>query len=224
MGSTRARSQTCWAAWPHWTFSWGDTPLSAWAQPLPCTGLKQKTPPLVLDPGVRMRPAVGLIVHQRSGAPLQGIAGRLSTAPAWTAVEVARQLHRPRVLATLDAALRSMQCTGSELESAVARQRGRQGIVAVRELLPFADGRAESAMESEARLVMIDRGLPLPELQYPIRDGEAVARRLRMARGTSGGGIRKHRLACRAQRDASRQNAVGHDSGAWVDDYSYRRA
>ena len=29
-------------------------------------------------------------------------------------------------------------------------------------------------MESEARLVMIDRGLPFPELQYPIhgRDGE----------------------------------------------------
>jgi very-short-patch-repair endonuclease len=46
--------------------------------------------------------------------------------------------------------------------------------VAVRELLPFADARAESAMESEARLVMIDRGLPLPELQYSIRgrDGE----------------------------------------------------
>jgi hypothetical protein len=128
----------------------------------------------VLDPGVRTRPAVGLMVHQRSGAPLQRIAGRLSTAPAWTAVEVARQLHRPRALATLDAALRSMQCTRSEIESAVAEQRGRRGVVAVRELLPFADGRAESAMESEARLVMIDRGLPLPELQYSIRgrDGE----------------------------------------------------
>jgi hypothetical protein len=128
----------------------------------------------VLDPGVRMRPAVGLMIHQRSGAPLQRITGRLSTAPAWTAVEVARQLHRPRALATLDAALRSMRCTRSELENAVAQQRGRRGIVVVRELLPLADGRAESAMESEARLVMIDRGLPLPELQYPIRgrDGE----------------------------------------------------
>lgn len=128
----------------------------------------------VLDPGVRMRPTVGLTVHQRTGAPLHRIAGRLATAPAWTAVEVARQLHRPRALATLDAALRSMRCTRSEIESAVSEQRGRRGIVAVRGLLPFADGRAESAMESEARLVMIDRELPLPELQYPIRgrDGE----------------------------------------------------
>jgi hypothetical protein len=128
----------------------------------------------VLDPGVRMRPTVGLMVHQRNGARLQRVQGRLATSPAWTAVEVARQLRRPRALATLDAALRSIHCTRNEIENAVAEQRGRRGIVAVRDLLPFADGRAESAMESEARLVMIDRGLPLPELQYTIcgRDGE----------------------------------------------------
>ena len=128
----------------------------------------------VLDPGVRMRPAVGLMVHQRTGAPLRRIAGRLATAPAWTAVEVARRLHRPRALATLDAALRSTWCSRSEIASAIVEQRGRRGIVAVRELLPLADGRSESAMESEARLVMIDRGLPPPELQYPIRgrDGD----------------------------------------------------
>jgi hypothetical protein len=128
----------------------------------------------VLDPGVRMRPTVGLMVHQRTGARLRRVAGRLATAPAWTAVEVARQLRRPRALATLDAALGSIHCTRNDIQCAVAEQRGRRGIVAVRDLLPFADGRAESAMESEARLVMIDHGLPLPELQYPIygHDGE----------------------------------------------------
>jgi hypothetical protein len=128
----------------------------------------------VLDPGVRMRPTVGLMVHQRTGARLQPVSGRLATAPAWTAVEVARQLQRPRALATLDAALRSTRCTRNEIERAVAEQRARRGIISVRKLLPFADGRAESAMESEARLVMIDHGLPLPELQYPIhgRRGE----------------------------------------------------
>ncbi|CPR03175.1 hypothetical protein BN971_00272 [Mycobacterium bohemicum DSM 44277] len=128
----------------------------------------------VLDPGIRMRPTIGLMVHQRTGAPLRRIAGRLATTPAWTAVEVARQLPRPRALATLDAALHSLRCNRNEIESAVTEQRGRRGIVAVRGLLPLADGRAESAMESEARLVMIDRKLPMPELQYPIhgRDGE----------------------------------------------------
>ncbi len=128
----------------------------------------------VFDPGVRMRPNIGLMVHQRTGAPIRRIAGQLATTPAWTAIETARQLPRPRALATLDAALHSGYCSPADLAAAVREQRGRRGIVAVRELLPLADGRAESAMESEARLVMIERGLPRPELQYEIQslDGE----------------------------------------------------
>ena len=132
------------------------------------------TPVHILEPGIRTRSTKGLVVHQRKGAPLQWVASRRATAPAWTAVEVARQLRRPRALATLDAALRSRWCTVADLEQAVLDQRGRRGIAAVRGLLPFADARSESAMESEARLVMIDYGLPLPELQYTIHgtDGE----------------------------------------------------
>jgi hypothetical protein len=48
----------------------------------------------VLDPGVRMRPKTGLMVHQRTGGRLQHIASRLATVPGWTAVEVARELRR----------------------------------------------------------------------------------------------------------------------------------
>lgn len=135
----------------------------------------------ILDPGVRMRPTRGLMVHQRVGAPLQHVAGRLVTAPAWTAVEVARQLPRPRALAALDAALHSTACTRADLESAVREQKGRRGIVQVRELLAYADGRAESGMESEARLVMIDYGLPLPELQYEIRGRDGTIYRVDFA-------------------------------------------
>ncbi|MGH3676631.1 MAG: hypothetical protein ACRDU5_13015 [Mycobacterium sp.] len=124
----------------------------------------------ILDPGVRMRPTTGLMVHQRVGAPLRRAEGRLATAPAWTAVEVARTLWRPRALAILDAALHCGACTRDELNAAIAEQKGRRGIVNVRELAVYADGRAESAMESEARLVFIDGGLPLPELQYEIVD------------------------------------------------------
>ncbi|MCV7319996.1 hypothetical protein [Mycolicibacterium confluentis] len=122
----------------------------------------------ILDTGARVRPTVGLMVHQRAGAPLQRVSSRLATSPAWTAVEIARQLSRPRALATLDAALHSVRCTPDELARAVLDQRGRRGIVDVRALLEHADGRAESGMESEARLAMIDRGLPKPELQYEI--------------------------------------------------------
>ncbi|MGE2715635.1 hypothetical protein ACQI4L_16395 [Mycolicibacterium litorale] len=135
----------------------------------------------ILDPGRRIRPTVGLAVHQRVGAPLQRVAGRLATAPAWTAVETARRLPRPRAIATRDAAVHSKWCDTGDLERAVHAQVGRRGIVAVRELLPHVDGRAESAMESEARLVMIDYGLPTPESQFEIRGADGVVWRVDFA-------------------------------------------
>lgn len=132
-------------------------------------------------PGGQLRSVDGLVVHRRDGAPLTFVDGRYVTAPAWTAIEVARGLRRPRVLATLDAALRSGTCSRTELWRAALEQAGRRGIVAVRNLIALADGRAESPMESEARLVMLDGGLPAPELQYEVIDGNGQVRRLDFA-------------------------------------------
>jgi hypothetical protein len=129
----------------------------------------------------QLRCVDGLFVHRRDGAPLTVVEGRLATAPAWTAVEVARGLRRPRALATLDAALRSGTCDRRELRAAVARQAGRRGIVAVRELIPFAASEAESPMESEARLVMIDGGVPTPVLQHEVIDRDGRPWRLDFA-------------------------------------------
>lgn len=124
----------------------------------------------ILDPGVRMRPTVGLVVHQRVGAPLTRVQGRMATAAGWTAVEIARSVGRPRALATMDAALHVRACGMADLARSIDEQKGRRGIVRVRELLQSADGRAESPMESEARLAFLDGGLPRPELQYEIVD------------------------------------------------------
>jgi hypothetical protein len=128
----------------------------------------------VLNPvGHQLRNTTGLVVHRRAGAPLTTLRGRLLTAPAWTAIEVARGLKRPRALATLDAAIRRGTCRRRDLTLAASRQAGRRGIVTVRELIGLARPEAESPMESEARLVMHDGGLPQPLLQYEIidRDG-----------------------------------------------------
>lgn len=125
----------------------------------------------VLNPdGHQLRASDGLIIHRRDGAPLAAVGGRPATTAAWTAVEVARALRRPRALATLDAALRSGTCDRRQLLDAVSEQYGRRGIVHVRELVPHADPAAESPMESEARLVMLDGHLATPELQYQIVD------------------------------------------------------
>lgn len=120
-----------------------------------------------------LRDHTGLKVHRRQGAPLTRYRSRPLTTPAWTAVEVARSLRRPRALATLDAALRSQTCDRRDLLAAAKAQAGRRGIVAVRKLIPLARPEAESPMESEARLVMFDGGLPEPALRYEIvdRDG-----------------------------------------------------
>ena len=125
---------------------------------------------VLTPPGHQLRNSDGLIVHRRHGAPLTIVDGRYATTPAWTAVEVARSLRRPRALATLDAALRTGTCDRRQLITAAARQSGRRGIVAVRDLIPLADPRAESPMESEVRLMVHDSGLPTPELQYEIVD------------------------------------------------------
>jgi len=125
----------------------------------------------VLNPvGHQLRNSDGLRVHRRLDPPLSEVDGRSATTPGWTAVEVARELHRPRALATLDAALRTGTCDRAQLWSAASRQGGRRGIVHVRELISLAAPEAESPMESEARLAMIDGGLPQPLLQYEIVD------------------------------------------------------
>ncbi len=136
----------------------------------------------VLNPlGRQLRPTRGLVVHRRDGAPLTVVAGRPVTAPAWTAIEVACALRRPRALATLDAALRSRTCSRAELAAAVALQAGRRGIVTARGLLSYASPLAESPMESEARMVMLDGGLAPPVLQHEVVDPRGRTWRLDFA-------------------------------------------
>ena len=92
----------------------------------------------------------GLVVHRRDGAPLTEVDGRPATTPAWTAVEVARSLRRPRALATLDAALRSRHVRPSSAARRGAQQAGRRGIVHV--------ARADSPRQAGGRVADGERG------------------------------------------------------------------
>lgn len=84
-------------------------------------------------------------------------------------------------MATLDAALRSGTCGRDELRRVLKQHSRRRGVVAARELLELASPLAESPMESETRLVMLDGGLPPPVLQYEIVDAQGCLRRLDFA-------------------------------------------
>ncbi len=90
------------------------------------------------------------------------------TPPARTACDLVRLSPPIDGLAILDSALRSERCTSEELAAAAAAQAGLREVIRLRELVPHADGRAESPMESRMRWRFIDGGLPAPDVQIRV--------------------------------------------------------
>ncbi len=108
--------------------------------------------------GVRLRPACLPAGH------LARIGVLPVTSRARTAVDLARQLTWRQAVAVGDAALHA-GCTEADLHQAAAFcARWPGGGQAVR-MAAFADGRAESPVESLARVVLAELGFPAPDLQ-----------------------------------------------------------
>lgn len=118
--------------------------------------------------GRSVRGRAGVRLHQWVPRAATGTARGLAvTVAADTAVDVAATAAEIDILPVLDAAL--AHCiTGDELIEAVDRAKGRRGIAAVRRWSEFADGRAQSPMESRARYRLISGGLPAPDLQIQV--------------------------------------------------------
>ena len=118
--------------------------------------------------GQSVRRRAGVLVHQWvPRAATQLADGFRATAAADTAVDVAAGAAEIDVLPVLDAAL--THCiTADELHEAVDRAKRRRGIAAVRRWSEFADGRAQSPMESRARYRLISARLPAPDLQIRV--------------------------------------------------------
>ena len=73
-----------------------------------------------------------------------------------------------QALIPIDAALHRHLVLRSELDDAIARNAGRNGIPRARRVIAFADAGAMSAGESRSRLAIHRAGLPPPVLQYTI--------------------------------------------------------
>jgi very-short-patch-repair endonuclease len=127
-------------------------------------------------PGLANRRRPGIQVHPSSlgcdDAVL--IDGVWCTPAARTACDVVRLSAPIDGLAVLDAALRSAWCTKEEIVAAAAAQVGLRQVVRLRELVPYADHRPESAMESRMRWRFIDGGLPAPEVQVRINTDDGA--------------------------------------------------
>jgi hypothetical protein len=146
------------------------------------------------------------------------IAGLWCTPAARTACDVVRLTRPIDGLATLDAAVRSRSCTREDLHIAATAQAGLREVIRLRALVPHADGRAESPMESRMRWRFIDGALPTPDLQVRVGDDGRLRyldtgwpeRRV----GAEFDGLEAHMTAEQLQDDRRRHN--------WLTDRGWR--
>lgn len=105
---------------------------------------------------------------------LQLVHGAQVTSVARTACDLARGASALDAVLVLDAALRTV--SREEVLEVLDAQRGWPGSVRARRRVSFADGAAESALESLGRLRMAQLRLPVPELQVvlPLCDGRSA--------------------------------------------------
>jgi very-short-patch-repair endonuclease len=96
-------------------------------------------------------------VTERNGVPL--------TTVARTVIDIARMSDFPSGVVTADSALHSRRTTKDELLAVVGDCKGWRGVTTAFEVVKFADAKAESALESIARVLFRDLGFPSPELQ-----------------------------------------------------------
>jgi hypothetical protein len=118
----------------------------------------------------RARPAD--IVFHASELPPEQVT-RLYNLPvttvARTVADLARTLPFMDAVVVADSALNQEKATKPELLLALGQGKGWPGVRQARRALEFADERAESPLESAARVVFAEAGLAPPELQVTIQ-------------------------------------------------------
>jgi hypothetical protein len=135
-------------------------------------------PPDVLTitrpPGVGSRTGKpGVRVHS-AALPAEHVGGRLAvpiTTVPRTVIDLARVFDLPAGLVVADSALQQKLTSPRELRAVIAACPRWRGVRRAAEVVAFADGRAESPLESLARLAFRDCGLPPQELQVVVEAG-----------------------------------------------------
>jgi hypothetical protein len=128
---------------------------------------------LTCEPGSRRNLKRTDVVLRRAGlieADLQLRAGIWLTSDARTTVDIARELPVREAVTTVDHALSRGVCH-ADLEAMLTRQHRWPGIRNARTAVALADPHSESALESYARVVFVESGLPTPILQVQFWNG-----------------------------------------------------
>jgi hypothetical protein len=127
-------------------------------------------------PGAGSRTGVtGVRIHPAALPPHHTVVTRgvRVTSIARTVVDLARTSSLRAGVVVADSALRDGRVSKSDLTAVLADCEHWPGIRTARQAVRFGDGRAESVLESLARLAFHEHGLPAPELQVWVGDGES---------------------------------------------------
>lgn len=138
-------------------------------------GVQPRTDPIWLtcEPGPRRNLKGTDVVLRRAGLSALDLHlhhGLWLTSSARTTVDLARELPLPEAMATIDDALAG-SVSPAELNAVLERQYRWPGVRKARAAIALGDPRSESALESYARALFADRGLPPAVLQVEFWDG-----------------------------------------------------
>jgi predicted transcriptional regulator of viral defense system len=137
---------------------------------------------LTVPPGTRVSDyaRTGVICHAAEvpDEHVTTLYGIPATTAARTVIDIARTAAFMEGVVVADSALYERHASKTELRRVLLRCDRWPGISRARQVVEFADGLAESAFESCARVVFHEQGLPSPELQVHIsgRDRTVIAR------------------------------------------------
>jgi predicted transcriptional regulator of viral defense system len=136
---------------------------------------------LTVPPGSRTGRHAARVICHAAELPAQHVTTRYGmrvTTAARTVADIARTTAFMEGVVVADAALYERRASKSEFRRVLAGCERWPGTSRARQVVDFADGLAESVLESCARVLFRDHGLPPPELQVHItgRDRTMIAR------------------------------------------------
>jgi very-short-patch-repair endonuclease len=151
------------------------TAAAVWGIEIPLHPRDQQPADLTVPHSTRAENRPDRRIH-RSALPPGDVTMRWSlpvTTPARTWRDLAGVILQPALLAVTDQLLGGL-CTRDDLERQLASRPKGRGSARARAVLPLADPRAESPMESVLRWLIHAAGLPAPALQHQIRDASGA--------------------------------------------------
>jgi hypothetical protein len=119
-----------------------------------------------------LRSRAGLLVHRDRlrHDEYEVDAGVPVTTALRSAYDLARWLPLVEAVVAVDALARRGRFPPSAVLEVAGRYPGARGRAQLPRVVGLADARAGSPMETRLRLVLVLRGLPVPEAQYPVQD------------------------------------------------------